>query len=190
MCVCVCAAHQIKQSQRTAVSCTATKETKNKFALRAKRLSAGQSHRQGEGGRSRRTGGDRQHIQLSYAPNQRGSMCHFLMHCPAKLPCLLVKLNLNSNLNRNSCTNFKFGCVCCVDMCTLLRHMCMYSMYVCVYACVCTLNYGYVQQTQRCQRRQVKHRERCSFWPNLRFVNYLRHTHTYTHTGTVSNTHT
>lgn len=49
VCVFVCAAHQIKQSQRTAVSCIATKETKNKFALRANELSAGgrQNHRAG-----------------------------------------------------------------------------------------------------------------------------------------------
>jgi len=31
----ICVAHQIKQSHGTAVSCTATKDTKNKFALRA-----------------------------------------------------------------------------------------------------------------------------------------------------------
>lgn len=70
--LCVCAAHQIKQSQRTAVSCTATKETKNKFALRANELSAGgrQNHREGS-----EEEGAGQLIHLSRAPAPAARLC-------------------------------------------------------------------------------------------------------------------
>lgn len=69
---CVCAAHQIKQSQRTAVSCTATKETKNKFALRANEHSAGgrQNHREGS-----EEEGAGQLIHLSRAPAPAARLC-------------------------------------------------------------------------------------------------------------------
>lgn len=102
--LCVCAAHQIKQSQRTAVSCTATKETKNKFALRANELSAG-------GRQNNRTGGVG---RATYPVEPCSSTCSEALLCvtflciPWRNSCLLVKLNLNSNLNTNSCTNFKF----------------------------------------------------------------------------------